>query len=262
MSTFRALHACCALVLTLLSSVAHADQRIAIAAAADLKFALDDVIEQFQPDHPDASIDVSYGSSGNFRTQILQGAPFDLYFSADIAYPHELAEAGLVTGAVRPYGIGRLVLWSTRRDASALTLPDLRRAEFNRIAIANPRHAPYGLRARQALEAMGLWTELEHRIVYGENVAQAAQFVESGNAQIGIIALALALNPTLTERGGYTLIPAPLHEPLLQGYVITRRGADNPLAHAFAAQIDTPAARAILRRYGFELPDAMDAGLD
>ncbi len=262
MTTLGVLRALCALVLTLLSSTMQANERIAIAAAADLKFALDEIVEQFRPGHPAAIIDVSYGSSGNFKTQILQRAPFDLYFSADISYPQELADTGLVAGAVRPYAIGRIVLWSARSDASALTLADLRRAEFGRIAIANPRHAPYGLRAQQALEALGLWTELEPRIVYGENVAQAAQFVESGNAPIGIIALALALNPTLADLGAYYLIPAELHEPLLQGYVITRHGADNALAHAFTEHIETPAARAILVRYGFELPGDDDAGSD
>jgi molybdate transport system substrate-binding protein len=255
----------CVLTFGLPSSVAHADQRIAIAAASDLKFALDEIVEQFRPDHPDATIDVSYGSSGNFKTQILQRAPFDLYFSADIDYAQALADAGFVSGAVRPYAIGRIVLWSARSDASALTLTDLRRPEFTRIAIANPRHAPYGLRAQQALEALGLWTELEPRIVYGENVAQAAQFVESGNAPIGIIALALAMNPTLAELGAYYLIPAELHDPLLQGFVVTRHGADNPLAHAFAAHIETSTARAVLVRYGFALPgdeNANDAGSD
>ncbi len=265
MTRLGALRALCALGLTLLSSTLQADQRIAIAAASDLKFALDEIIEQFRPEHPRAVINVSYGSSGNFKTQILQGAPFDLYFSADIAYAQELADAGLVAGAVRPHAIGRIVLWSTRIDASAVTLAELRRLEFTRIAIANPRHAPYGLRAQQALEAVGLWSELQPRIVYGENVAQAAQFVESGNAQFGIIALALALNPTLAELGDYHLIPDELHQPLLQGYVITHHGADNPLAHAFAAHVETAAARAVLVRYGFALPDdesTGDAGSD
>jgi molybdate transport system substrate-binding protein len=247
----------CALSVALLAPLAQADQRLMIAAASDLKFALDEVIEQFQPDHPGAIVDVSYGSSGNFKTQIRQGAPFDLYFSADIAYVHDLAQAGLV-GAVRPHATGRIVLWSTRSDAAALTLADLRRAEFGRIAIANPRHAPYGLRAQQALQSAGLWTDLEPRIVFAENVAQAAQFVESGNAPVGIIALALALSPTLADRGSYQLIPAELHEPLLQGYAITRHGADNALAHAFARHVETPVARAILLRYGFALPDDGD----
>ena len=247
----------CAFVLAVLSSTLHADQRLAIAAASDLKFALDEVVEKFRTEQPGAVVDVSYGSSGNFKTQILQGAPFDLYFSADIAYVHELAQAGLV-GQVQPHATGRIVLWSARSDASTLRLADLRRPEFSRIAIANPRHAPYGLRAQQALQSAGLWAELEPRIVYGENVAQAAQFVESGNAPVGIIALALALNPTLAELGGYCLIPADLHEPLLQGYAITRHGADNALAHAFAAHVETPAARAILVRYGFALPGNVD----
>lgn len=229
-------------------------QPVTIAAAADLKFALDAIKADYLAAHPDERIEIIYGSSGRFHTQIRQAAPFDLYFSADIAYPEELARTGHAAGPVVPYAIGRLVLWSTSEDASKLTLADLRDPRFTRIAIANPRHAPYGARAVEALTAAGLHPDLEPRYVYGENISQTAQLVLSGNARVGLIALSLALQPQLAERVGYTLIDEKLHAPLLQGFIVTRRAADNPSAHRFAAMMQGDAARAVLTRYGFVLP--------
>ncbi len=242
-----------ALVALAIAVPAHA-ARITVAAAADLKFAMDEIVAAFTKDRPGDTVEVVYGSSGKFHTQIRQGAPYDLYFSADIAYPRELAKAGFAATAVKPYAVGRIVLWSSAPDASKLTLAALAERRFTRIAIANPRHAPYGKRAEEALRASGVWAQVEPRLVYGENVAQAAQFVQTGNAQVGIIALSLALNPELARTGGYALIPASLHAPLEQGFIVTRRAASSPLAHAFAAHMSGPAARAVLARYGFLLP--------
>jgi len=229
-------------------------ERITVAAAADLKFAMDEIVSAYVRTHSDASVDVVYGSSGKFATQIRQGAPYDLYFSADIAYPCALADAGFAASPVKPYALGRIVLWSAGMDASTMTLHSLVDPRIRRIAIANPTHAPYGKRAEEALRAAGIWTRVQHKLVYGDNIAHTAQFVQSGNAQIGIIALSLALNPQLAAHGGYGLIPAALHEPLQQGYMVTARAADNPLARAFADYIDSAPARAALARYGFVLP--------
>lgn len=229
-----------------------------IAAAADLKFAMDDVLSEFRRSRPGVRIDVAYGSSGQFKTQIQQGAPYDLFFSADIAFPRELHAAGLAASDVVPYAVGRIVLWSARHDARGLTLRDLPRTELHRIAIASTVHAPYGMRAEEALRAAGVWSAVEPRLVYGENIAQTAQFVQSGNASIGIIALSLALSPQLRAQGGYALIPDSLHAPLEQGFIVTRRAARNPLAHAFAGHMQTPGTRAIMARYGFELPARAD----
>lgn len=239
-------------VLTALAALpAAATGLITIAAAADLKFAMDDIVTAFKQTHPTDTVQVVYGSSGQFYTQIRQGAPFDLYFAADIAYPQALAKAGLAASVPTRYATGRIVLWSATVDASKLSLQDLVKPAFDRIAIANPDHAPYGKRAVQALHASGVWDRVEHKLVYGENIAQTAQFVQTGNARIGIIALSLAMNPAFASHGGYALIPARLHEPLEQGFVITRRAAGNPLALAFAHFIDSPPAQAILQRYGF-----------
>ena len=227
---------------------------LTIAAAADLKFAMDEIVAAFRKAHPDDIIDLSYGSSGKFHTQIQQGAPFDLYFSADIAFPKGLEEKGLSAGPTQPYAIGRIVLWSNVRDVTQMTLRDLVDPTIRKIAIANPQHAPYGKRAEEALRSVGIWDQLQDRLVRGENIAQTAQFVQTGNAEVGIIALSLALNPTLAEAGGYHLIDDRLHEPLEQGFIITRRAADNPLAKTFAYFMDEPEARKIMIHYGFVLP--------
>lgn len=247
-----------AVLALLLSMAAHAE-KITIAAASDLKFALDEVVVAYRQDYPADQVSVIYGSSGRFSTQIQQGAPYDLYFSADIAFPRRLAAAGFAGSAVMPYALGRIVLWSATLDATALRLQDLAADErIRRIAIANPRHAPYGMRAVEALRASQQYQALAPRLIYGETVAHAAQFVDSGNAQVGIIALALALNPELSAKGGYWLIPEELHEPLEQGFIVTRRGADKPLAHRFAAFMNSSTARTVMVRHGFVLPALSD----
>ena len=233
---------------------AHAAEKLPIAAAADLKFALDEIIVLFKSAHAAAQIETIYGSSGKFSTQIRHGAPYDLYFSADIAYPRALKVEGFAGSEVQPYAVGRIVLWSQSRDAGQMTLADLTDPSIRKIAIANPKHAPYGKRAEEALKAAGVWEKVESKLIYGENVTQAVQFVQSGNAQVGIIALSLALSPELAKQGGYALIPDKLHQPLEQGYIVTRRAADNPLAQAFARFIAGKEAGTIMIRYGFVLP--------
>lgn len=242
-----------ALWLALLATAAHGE-KITIAAASDLKFAMDGLVAAYSQAHPHSEVAVVYGSSGRFYAQIRQGAPYDLYFSADIDYPRQLAEAGFAAGPVTPYALGHIVLWSADMDARALTLADLAGPAITRIAIANPRHAPYGKRAEEALRASGLWGAVEEKLVFGENIAHTAQYVQSGNAQVGIIALSLALSPELSAQGGYWLVPDHLHSPLEQGFVITLRAAGNPEARAFAQFIESPPAQAILAKYGFALP--------
>ncbi len=228
--------------------------KITIAAASDLKFAMDEIVAAFKKDHPGDEVEAVYGSSGKFHTQIQQAAPYDLFFSADIAFPRELARNGLAASAVKPYALGRIVLWSASMDASKMTLESLLDPEITRIAIANPKHAPYGKRAEEALRASGLWEKIEPKLVYGENIAQTAQFVQTGNAQVGIVALSLVAGPGLAAKGGYWLIPDKLHEPLEQGYIVTKRAAGNALAKQFADYMDSKPARAAMTKYGFVLP--------
>lgn len=250
MSTLRALLA--ALILGVLSLPAHAD-KFTIAAASDLRFALNDIIELYRAQHPAHSFEVIYGSSGKMTTQIVNGAPYDLFFSADISFPQRLHAAGLTATEPAVYAIGRIVIWSNTLDASRLGLQDLARDSIRRIAIAQPAHAPYGLRAQEALQAAGVWDKVQAKLVFGENIAHTAQMVESGAAEVGIIALSLARFPTLA-RHDHHLIDDALHQPLTQGYVVTRRGGDKPAVLNFARFMETEAAHAVMARYGFVLP--------
>jgi molybdate transport system substrate-binding protein len=242
-----------AVLLELVSLPALAES-LTIAAAADLKYAMAEVVEKFRAVHPDDRIEVIYGSSGKFFTQIANGAPFDLYFSADIAYPRQLERQGLTAGPSRPYAFGRIVLWSLKPELARTPLRDLPAAAIRKLAIANPQHAPYGQRAREALQHEGVWEAMQSKLVLGENIAHAAQFVDAGAADAGIVALSLVLSPTLERKGAWTLIPAAWHAPLQQGYVVTKRAAGNRLAADFADYMATEPARAVMRRYGFTLP--------
>jgi molybdate transport system substrate-binding protein len=209
------------------------------------------LIEAFRAQEPEAQLKVVYGSSGNFNAQITQGAPFDLYFSADIAYPQALHAAGHAAMAPRPYATGRLVIWSTSLDVSSIDPAALSDPGFERIAIANPAHAPYGQRAEEALQSLGILESVRTRLVLGDNIAQAAQFVQTGNADAGIVALSLVAAPSSREGGWYQLLPEQLHAPLVQGFIVTRRARDNALAWRFAGFVGTAAASQILADFGF-----------
>ncbi len=237
----------------LLSATAHAE-KIKIAAAADLRFAMDEIVATFAKANPADQVEVSYGSSGMFLAQIQQGAPFDLFFSADIAFPRELAAKGFAGSVVKPYAMGRIVLWSVGLDATKMTLASLADPKIARIAIANPLHAPYGKRAEEALRAASLWEKLQPKLVFAENISQAAQYVQSGNAQVGIIALALAASPQLVSQGGYWLVPDKLHQPLEQGFVVTKRAEKSTLAKRFAEFVTSKEASLVMIRFGFAAP--------
>lgn len=239
-----------ALVLLLWASSLFASEAMRIAAASDLRFALDEIVALYRKEHPEANIEVVYGSSGKMATQILNGAPYDLFFSADIAYPEKLRDQGMTATPPTVYALGRIVIWSNSIDASRLTLDALASDTIHRIAIAQPGHAPYGARAREALQAAGVWDALQHKLVFGENIAHTAQMTQSGAAQVGIIALSLAQFPDLAKYGHH-LIDDALHSPLTQGHVITRRGGDKPQARAFTAYMDSAKVHDIMSRYGF-----------
>ena len=241
------------LTLCVTCFMAHAE-KITIAAAADLKFAMDDLITTFNKDNTADKVEVTYGSSGKFNTHIQQGAPYDMFFSADIAFPRELLKAGLAASEVKPYAIGRIVLWSATQDANKMSLASLADPKITRIAIANPKHAPYGKRAEEALRAAGLWDKVQSKLVFGENISQTAQFALTGNAQVAVVALSLAVHPELAGKGGYWLIPDNLHQPLEQGFIITKRAENSALAKRFAEYMASKPARTVMSKYGFVLP--------
>jgi molybdate transport system substrate-binding protein len=229
-------------------------ENLTIAAAADLKYAMAEVVKNFRAQRPDEKIEVIYGSSGKFFTQLSNDAPFDMFFSADIEYPRELEKKGLTAGPTRPYAVGRIVLWSLKPELAKTPLKNLPGAAIRKFAIANPQHAPYGRRAQEAMRHEGVWEAMQPKLVLGENIAHTAQFIDSGAADAGIIALALVLSPNMQGKGAWTLIPAEWHEPLEQGFAITQRAANNALARSFASYMGSEPARVVMRRYGFMLP--------
>lgn len=230
-----------------------------IAAASDLKFALDDIASAFTAD-TGHRVRLTYGSSGLMATQIRNGAPFQLFLSADEDYVLQLHADGFTRDEGALYGAGRLAL-VVPRNSSVPVAGDLgglgaalRAGQVRRFAIANPEHAPYGARAREALEHAGLWELALPRLVYGENVSQAAQFATGGSTEGGIIALSLTLSPELAAVADHALIPASYHAPLLQRMVLLNNAGAT--AEAFYAYLQQPAARAVMQRYGFTLPPA------
>ena len=229
------------------------------AAAADLRFAMEDLVGAFSRDHPDIAVEPSYGSSGVFFAQLRNGAPFDLYFSADAAYPRRLTEEGLtLPDSEFIYAAGRIVLWTPRdsplavaeRGDAALNDPRLKR-----LAIANPRHAPYGRAAEQALRSRGRREAVADKLVFGENVAQALQFAQSGAADAAVVALALALAPSIREEGVYWEFPLESYSRMEQGGAVMRGSKEPAAALAFRDFVLSEPGRAVLKRYGFFMPE-------
>jgi molybdate transport system substrate-binding protein len=243
-------------LLVALMAVASPQRSPVVAAAADLNFALTEIAERFAREQGQR-VQLVFGSSGTLARQVRDGAPFELFLSADEAFVEELVAAGLTRDAGTLYAIGRIVLFaptgsplvpSEGLDGLARLLASGR---VTRFAIANPEHAPYGRAAEAALRKRGIWTELQPRLVLGDNASQAAQFATTGNAVGGIIAYSLALAPSLRNRGTFALIPASDHPPLRQRMVLLKRAG--PIVERFYDYLQQPAARAILGRYGFSL---------
>lgn len=246
------------LVFVLLMALGCSAEDLAVAAAADLSFAMKDIAQQYQHDTGN-TLQLSFGSSGNFFIQIQNGAPFDLFFSADIAYPQKLAQAGLAEpNTLYRYAVGTIVIWvpnnskfNLRKGIDVLLDPSIKK-----IAIANPAHAPYGRAAEQALMKAGIYDRIKDKLVLGENISQTAQFVETGNADIGIVAESLAVSPTMKTEGRYAAVATNLYTPIEQGVIVLRSSKKQALAKAFLEYLKRPAAQQILARYGFSLPSS------
>ncbi|ULB12452.1 molybdate ABC transporter substrate-binding protein (plasmid) [Cereibacter azotoformans] len=229
-----------------------------IAAAADLQFAITEIAESFKAE-TGHEVRITTGSTGNAARQIREGAPFQMFLAADEQFIFDLARDGLTRDEGTLYAIGRIVMVvpkgsALKADGSLASLKAaLEAGQITKFAIANPEHAPYGTRAMEALQREGLWDALQPHIVLGENVSQTAQFVLSGNATAGIIALSLAKAPNIVAQGEFGLIPDEWHEPLRQRMVLLKNAG--PVAEAFYAYMTQPAARAVMERYGFVLPE-------
>lgn len=231
---------------------------VTIAAASDLNFAFKEIVALFEK-NTGIHVKLSLGSSGNFFSQIQNGAPFDLYFSADVRYPQKLVESDhALAGSLYRYAIGRIVVWVPNGSPLAverLGMEALLDPAIKKIAIANPKHAPYGRAAVAAMQHFKVYERVKDKLVFGENVSQAAQFVSSGAADIGIVALSLALAPTMKAVGKYWEIPDSAHQIIEQGAVVVK-GAKNPeAAKAFLDFVREVEGRQIMTRYGFALPE-------
>lgn len=224
---------------------------LTIAAAADLQFAFEEISRQFEQD-TGARVEISFGSSGNLATQIENGAPIDVFASADASYIDRLNTKGIIAPETpQLYALGRIVLAVNRQSGLDLReLRDLLNPRVKKVAIANPEHAPYGLAARQALEKTGLWEKIQPNLVYGENIRQALQFVQTGNAEVGIIALSIANVPEVY----YTVIDPSLYQPLSQTIAAIKGTKNVDLARRFISFVLGPQGRPIMRKYGFLLP--------
>jgi molybdate transport system substrate-binding protein len=244
-----------ALSLSLPAPVRAADE-LTVAAAADLTFAFKDIAAKFQTQTGD-SVKLSFGSSGNFFSQIQNGAPFDLFFSADISYAKKLEDSGLAEpGTLYEYATGKIVLWvpaGSKLDVSK-GLAVLTDPSIHKIAIANPEHAPYGRAAKAAMQKEGVYDQVKDKLVLGENISQTAQFVQAGNADIGVIALSLALAPTLKDEGQYFEIPTDDYPAIEQAVVVLKSSKQKDLAKKFVAFLKQPETIEIMQRYGFVVP--------
>lgn len=238
-------------------TMAHAgDQKLLVAAASSMKFALEETARAFHKVHPNIKVQFSFGSSGNLFGQIKNGAPYDIFFSADMAYPQLLAEQGfaLKDGVARIYAVGKIVVWSNRRSGiqpSIEKIDSLRSKKLNRIAIANPKHAPYGRAAVELMKNERVYDQLKPKLVMGENVTQAAQFSHTGAVELGIIALSLALQDKMKSAGSYWEVPQKFYQPIHQGVLLLKNAPNPQAAKSFAHFLLSSIGQKILVRHGF-----------
>jgi molybdate transport system substrate-binding protein len=248
-------------MLSALALSAHAAEPLLVAAASDLTHSVQELGAAFAAEVPGAQVKFTTGGSGNLFAQIKHGAPFDVFLSADLVYPGKLASEGAAeSSTLTTYAIGRLALWTVDPK---LDLKQGMRVfsdqRLTRVAIANPDIAPYGKAARAALQAHGYWDAVKDKLVMGENISQTAQFVQTGNAQLGIVSYATVLSPKMKGVGSHYLVPDTGQVPIEQGAIVTQHGKANPLAQRFMQFMKGPAARAILLRHGFTLPREKNA---
>jgi molybdate transport system substrate-binding protein len=240
-------------MIWLLGAVRSLGQESTVAAAADLQLAMQDIAARFEKD-TGKKVKVVYGSSGNFFQQIQNGAPFDLFFSANLDYARKLETTGLAEpGTLYEYATGKIVLWvpSTSKVDLGDGLRILLNPAIHRIAVANPEHAPYGQAAVAAMKKENVYDGLASKLVMGENISQTASFVLSGSADAGIIALSLALARNMKDKGRYVEIPAADYPPIEQGCVLLKSSQKKGAARAFVEFVQTPTVAELLRGYGF-----------
>jgi len=239
-------------MLTLIASQA---QKVNIAAAANLRYVLEDIKTVYVKQNPKAKVTITFGSSGTLVQQIMNGASFDLFMAADNEFPLKLKDKGMTTGPMSTYAFGKLALYSTTLDVEHKGLGVLKDPSVHKIAVANPETAPYGNRAIDLLKKQGLYEQLKSKIVIGENISQAAQFAFTGNAEIGFVALSLALAPEMAGKGNYYIVPQKLYEPVEQTCILIKTPVLNTEAGKFKKFVLSPATKAIWEKYGYSVPE-------
>ena len=231
---------------------------VSIAAASDLQFALPGIVAEFQKAYPDIDIKATFGSSGNFFAQLTHKAPFDVYLSADIGYPQKLIDKELADkNSLFLYAVGELVIWVPKDsplDIEGKGVSALLDDHVQKVAIANPAHAPYGRAAVAALQSIGVYEAVEKKLVAAENVAQAAQFVESGSAQVGLLAHSIASSAAMKEKGRFVAVPRDSHPPIEQAGIILSWAKDKEAAEKFRTYLKEGPGRDMLAKAGFQLP--------
>lgn len=241
----------CATLIYISSYSTLSSESIKIAAASDLQFALEEIKREFIKENSEHRVDIVYGSSGILYQQISNGAPFDLFFSADDFYPQHLKKNKNLKSNPVQYAIGNIVLWSKKIDVQTNQMNSLNFPSIRKIAIANPEHAPYGKRAKESMEYFGQYQKLKSKLIFGENISQTAHYVLSGNADIGIIALSLAMSPKMKSKGTYYHIPENSYSQLNQTCILI---SDSNLAQKFQNYVRQKSVHNILTKYGFRIP--------
>ena len=226
-------------------------QKVNVAAAANLRYVLEEIKTAYVKQNPKAKVNLTFGASGMLVQQIQNGASFDLFMAADNEFPLKLKEKGLTTGNMSTYAFGKLAIYSTTLDVEKLGLAALKDPSVKKIAIANPATAPYGERAEELLKTLKLYEMLKPKIITGENISQTAQFAFTGNAEIGFIALSLALAPEMTGKGNYYIIPQNQYKPIEQACILIKTQVVNTEASKFRKYILSPATKAIWEKWGY-----------
>jgi molybdate transport system substrate-binding protein len=235
---------------------AHGAETVSVAAAANLSHVLQPLDAAFEADHPGVGVTSGIASSGNLVALIGRGAPYDVFLSADLEYPRQLIAAGAAdSSTLVTFAYGKLALWTTRPGLELRSVSDvLRSASVREVAVANPRTAPYGRAAVEVVAKLGLEKTVQPKLIFGENISMTAQYVSTGNADIGFVALSLLLAPQLKGQGRWIEIPANLYSPIAEGAVLTRRGQSNSAARAYLRFLASAPARRIFQQFGYGLP--------
>jgi len=239
----------------LLAAITISAQKVNVAAAANLRYVLEEIKTAYVKQHPKAKVNLTFGASGMLVQQIQNGASFDFFLAADNEFPVKLKDKGLTTGSMSTYAFGKLAIYSTTLDVEKLGLEALKSSAIKKIAIANPETAPYGERAVELLKSQKLYDGLKSKIVIGENISQAAQFAFTGNAEVGFIALSLALAPDMDNKGGYYVIPQSLYKPIEQACILLKTPVLNTEAAKFKKFVLSPDTKAIWEKWGYKTPN-------